>query len=90
MLNWAAWWNGAADFQSSSIEFNDDFLASPLTWDEVLKAFTVLQTGGIGLEVFYHMLKTGELLPDNMSFDKWQADVTDNGFGLLPDFDEEE
>ena len=72
------WWSGGQP-DSATVELNRDFFEQPLSPDNLLKLVAAWQQGGIGGETLFHNLKTGERLPENMTFEGWQRDIETNG-----------
>ena len=77
VLNWLIRWAGGPE-QGARVELNKDFFEQPLGPKEMLELVTAWQQGGIGGEVLFHNLKSGERLPEGMTFDDWQRDIRQN------------
>lgn len=68
-------WAGASD--KASIELNRDFLNLPLTAQELTAMVGAWQAGAISQETLFFNLKSGEMYPDNLTFEEEQAKIAD-------------
>lgn len=67
-------WNGVDD-PEITVELNKDFTSLQLTGAELVQLVTAFQSGTIGPEVFFKMLKDGERIPDGWTMEDWLADI---------------
>ncbi len=77
-LNWMVWWSGGPE-EGSRISLNKDFFDAPLSAEGVVKLVTAWQNQGLGGEALWWNLKQGERLPEDMTFEKFQQDIEENG-----------
>ena len=81
-LSIGAWWMGGIEGRPeglATVQLNRDFTEASMSADQILKLITAWHTGGVGSKVVHHVLSRGEVLPENMDFDKFVEDVEANG-----------
>jgi len=61
LARWVEWQGGNPD--DVAVGVNTDYVAEPLTAQEVIALFSTYQAGGISWETFVYNLKRGEVLP---------------------------
>ena len=78
VLSTLIWWAGGGESEAS-VELNKDFFEKAMTADTLLKMTAAWQQGAFGGAVLYHNLKTGERLPEGMTFEDWARDIDQHG-----------
>jgi hypothetical protein len=64
-------WTGGSD--NASIEINKDYLNMPLSAQELTAMVAAWQAGAISQQTLFYNLKSGEMYPDNITFEDEQS-----------------
>ena len=90
VLRWAAWWTSIEDTDSIVQTMNDDFVALPLTPQEIEAYLKAWQAGAIAYTDLFTLLKRGDLIAEDREEEEVLSDIETTPPPIPPGEDDDE